>query len=390
MKKLIFHVFLIVCAMLVFACKEDPKQIDTSDMNEEEIYFADYEEPQYKWGYINERGALAIGAKFDNTRDFSEGLAATNLGGKWGYIDINGKTIIEHSFRSAFPFKSGIARVQNFDKLYGFINTQGRLVLPFQYEEAYDLQDGLIKIKSNSGYNFVDIKGDTLLATDISKVNNFKGSYAVAKDFGKEALLDTKGRVILDYEYDKVYQPKDNFIRIRKDKKYGTVSFDNKQIIAIEYDKLTEFQDNISAAKSNDTWKLIRDDNSTVKTLNPDVKNVIPMNENRWMIYNGSKYAIMDSAGNILCDYAYDAFNKFHEGIAVYELNGAYGYIDLDTKPITGPDFPLCWDFVGDKARAIFNRGVGFLNRQGRPVIPANFFEVRDFHDGLSRVQIYR
>jgi len=390
MKKLRFCVFLIILASLIIACNDDNTPIDTANMSEEDIYFADYEEPKYKWGYLNEDGRLAIGARYDNTRDFSEGLAATNLKGKWGYIDTNGKTIIPHSFRSAFPFKAGVARVQNFDKLYGFIDIDGKTVLPFQYEEAYDMQDGLIKIKSKKGFNFVDIKGDTLLENDISKVKNFKGGYAIAKDYGKEALLNTDGNLILDYKYDKVYQVNSNFIRVKNDKKYGTVNLEGNTIIELQYDQLTEFQDNVSAAKTNDQWSLITAENELIKTLDASIKNVIPMNQNRWMIHNGSKYAIMDSEGNNLCDFEYDAFNKFHESIAVYELNEAYGYIDVDAKQITGPNFPLCWDFVGDKARAIFDRGVGFLNRHGKPVIPAIFFEVRDFHDGLSRVQIYQ
>ena len=390
MKKLIFLISIVLILLISFACKDDPKRVDTSDMSEEDIYFADYKVPQYKWGYINERGSLAIEAKFDNTRDFSEGLAATNYKGKWGYIDTKGSTVIEHRYRSAFAFESGIARVQNFDKLYGFIDADGKTILPFQYEEAYDMEDGLIKIRSNTGYNFINIKGDTLLQNDISKVKNYDGGYAVAKDYGKEALIDANGKTVLDYKYDKIYSPQSDFIRVRLDKKYGTVSFSDDVIIPLVYDKLTEFQSNVAAAKQGDEWRLIKADNTIIKSLDKEITKVISMNDDRWMISNGSKYAIMDSKGNILCDYEYDALNKFHESIAVYELNGAYGYLDTAANKITGAQFPLCWDFVGDKARAIFDRGIGFLNKQGKPVIPANFFEVRDFHDGLSRVEVYR
>lgn len=390
MKKLRFLIFILIPVILCISCKDDPTPIDPTNMSEEDIFYADYEPPRDKWGFIDENGNLVIADTYDNTRDFSEGLAAVNSKGKWGYINTAGKIVIENTYRSAFPFKNGIARVQNFDKLYGFIDKTGTAILPFIYEEAYDLQDGLIKIKSKIGYNFIDTKGDTLLASDITKVNNYKGGYAIAKDYGKEALLDTKGKVVIDFEYEKVYQPDKDFVRVRKDKKYGTVSFDNKRIIPLEYDKLTEFQGEVAAAKKNGTWSLITIENKVIKALAPEVKNVIAMNEDRWMCSNGSKYAIMDSSGNFLCDYEYDALNKFHESIAVYELNGAYGYLDINAEKITGPDFPLCWDFVGDKARAIFNRGVGFLNKRGKPVIPAIFFEVRDFHDGLSRVQIYR
>ena len=389
-KKLRFFVFCLSIISITLACKEDATVIDTSSMNEEEIYFADYEPSEYKWGYINEKGRLVIKDQYDNTRDFSEGLAAVNYKGKWGYIDTKGQVQIDFNYRSAFPFKDGIARIQNFDKLYGFIDQSGNEVIPPKFKEAYDLEDGLIKIKTNRGYNFINADGDTLLEQSITKANNYKNGYAIAKDFGKETIIDTNGKLLFEYKYDKVYTPTDNLIKVKLDKKYGFVSKGGKVIIPIVYDKLSMFQDGIAAAKSGNKWVLINIKNQVLSNLPNDFQNIIAMNENRWMVYNGDKFAIMNNEAKLLSDFEYDALNKFHESIAVYELDGAYGYLDIDANKITGANFPLCWDFVGDKARAIFDRGVGFLDKKGKPVIPAIFFEVRDFHDGLSRVQIFR
>ena len=119
MKTLRFGAILLFVLFAISSCKEDNPAIDTSNMSEEDLFFVDYEPPRDKWGYLNENGKLVIEDKYDNTRDFSEGLAAVNSGGKWGYIDTNGKTIIPHLYRSAFRFKNGIARVQNFELLYG-------------------------------------------------------------------------------------------------------------------------------------------------------------------------------------------------------------------------------------------------------------------------------
>jgi len=390
MKKLRL-IILSYCLLSVFiACKEEPAALDTTDMSEEDIYFSDYESSEYKWGYINKNGQLAIECKYDNTRDFSEGLAGVNYKGRWGFISTDGSKKIDFKYRSVFPFKEGIARVQNFDKLYGYIDQSGKEVIPPQFIEAYDLEDGLIKLKTNQGFNFIDIKGDTLLDQDITRVNNFKDGYAIVKDFGKETLLDVNGKLLFDYKYDKVYTPQNNRIKVRLEKKYGYLSLKGNKLIPIEYDKLSAFQDGIAAAKKNEKWLLLSSTNQVLHNLDKDINNVISMNENRWMVSKGGKYAIMNNKAEYLTDFEYDALNKFHESVAVYELNEAYGYLALDGKKITGANFPLCWDFVGDKARAIFDRGVGFLNKQGQPVIPAIFFEVRDFHDGLSRVQVYR
>ena len=70
-----------------------------------------------KGGYLNTRGEWAIAPQFDDLRDFSEGLAAVNLGancgigGKWGYIDRDGRVAIPFHFLSAGQFSDGRACV---------------------------------------------------------------------------------------------------------------------------------------------------------------------------------------------------------------------------------------------------------------------------------------
>jgi hypothetical protein len=70
-----------------------------------------------KGGYIDTKGQWAIKPQFDGLSDFSEGLAAVNLGancgmgGKWGFIDKSGTTVIPFRFLSAGQFQNGRACV---------------------------------------------------------------------------------------------------------------------------------------------------------------------------------------------------------------------------------------------------------------------------------------
>ena len=69
-----------------------------------------------KFGFIDRSGKVVVPPIYDNAGNFSEGLAAVNVGqdlngegGKWGYIDKTGHVVIDLQFIRAEPFHNGIA-----------------------------------------------------------------------------------------------------------------------------------------------------------------------------------------------------------------------------------------------------------------------------------------
>jgi hypothetical protein len=67
--------------------------------------------------------------EFDETKDFSEDLAAVKKNGKWGYIDKKGNVIINFMYEKAGSFINGSANVTLNGK-QGYIDHDGKF-----YEE---------------------------------------------------------------------------------------------------------------------------------------------------------------------------------------------------------------------------------------------------------------
>jgi hypothetical protein len=87
-----------------------------------------------KGGYLNTKGKWGIEPQFDGLKDFSEGLAAVNLGakcgmgGKWGYITKEGKFAIPLKFLFAGQFHDGRACVTEKDGEQEVIDKTGVIV----------------------------------------------------------------------------------------------------------------------------------------------------------------------------------------------------------------------------------------------------------------------
>jgi hypothetical protein len=91
-----------------------------------------------KFGFINGSGKIVIPPIYDDAGNFSEGLAAVNVGqnlngegGKWGYIDKTGKVVIDFRFIRAEPFYNGIAMTGDpllIKSELGYIDKTGKYV----------------------------------------------------------------------------------------------------------------------------------------------------------------------------------------------------------------------------------------------------------------------
>ena len=126
----------ILIVLTLFQCKNEGKESNTANGNSEKQWLDDYESPVLKWGFINKSGRLVISTKYDDVRDFHEGLAIVNFEGKWGFIDTSGQKVTDFSYLDAKEFSEGKALVQSFNKKYYYIDGKGKKLFDCPGEEC--------------------------------------------------------------------------------------------------------------------------------------------------------------------------------------------------------------------------------------------------------------
>ena len=71
---------------------------------------------------------MKIPAQFDSANEFSEGLAAVQVGDSFGYVNQGGTLVIRPNFVQAYPFVDGLALVRTGTE-YAYIDTSGKIVM---------------------------------------------------------------------------------------------------------------------------------------------------------------------------------------------------------------------------------------------------------------------
>ena len=98
----------------------------------------------------------------DDTRGFSEGLAAFKRNDLWGYINDAGEVVVEPEFAEANDFSDGLALVLR-TEYYCLINTKGEIVVPCAMDEVVQMDKDLLRLEKQNKMAYFDLRTKTMM-----------------------------------------------------------------------------------------------------------------------------------------------------------------------------------------------------------------------------------
>jgi len=162
--------------------------------------------------FVDRSGKTALRPPFEIARDFSEGLAAVNIGerriptigmiqetGRWGYIDRNGKLVLPMTFTQADSFSEGLAAVHD-GKQGGFIDHGGKMVFKAEFDVSWGFHEGLALVKSHLKMAYLDRAGRRLPTPpldDNSSGASFSEGLAAVEIGGLWGYVDKSGKLVI-------------------------------------------------------------------------------------------------------------------------------------------------------------------------------------------------
>lgn len=276
-----------------------------------------------------------IPPRFDRADDFSEGLAAVQLGQVFGYVDPTGSLVLtprqERAGTLHRRFSDGLALVRQ-GRQHGFIDRDGQVAIPLRFVGADDFSEGYALACSEVGCGYIDRTGRGVIPDQFMASPPVRGGVACVT----LAMGMSRQRVAL----------------------YP-----------------------IGGAR-----------------IGGDFEGCGAASEGLIAVRAGGKWGYLDAAGHGVIAPRFEWAGEFSEGLApVGDDSGRCGYVDRTGAFAIPPRFGACHPFSGGLARVDLAKDEGeapqvaFVDRTGTPKIVGRdlrppFDTAEDFVNGLAAV----
>ena len=188
-----------------------------------------------KHGYIDCTGRIVIPLDYDGAKDFHEGFAAVNAGGKWGFLDPDGKRVVEPQFAEILGFFSeGVAAVRVGEK-WGYADRSGKLVIEPRFDWAWQFSGGISPVEREGKYGYIGKDGQIVIPTEFDSAEPFSGDLGVVKRAGKYGYISKDGKLVTPIEFEHAWRFSEGLALVQVDEKYGFLDVHGQLVIPTQF-----------------------------------------------------------------------------------------------------------------------------------------------------------
>jgi hypothetical protein len=226
------------------------------------------------------------------------------------------------------------------------------LLSPASAQFFIDEQVKLFPFVVDGKWGFIDKNGTPAIEPKFKSVSGFREGFAVVQTFDdKAALIDRKGVFAFPPVEMTLYSMSDGMTRVRQGEKFGYLNKEGEIAIPLRFDEAGDFFNGVARVRLN------------------------------------RKFTFIDTKGKLLTKLYKKAYN-FSEGLAIVEIDGKRGYIDLFDELVIKPVYDDSDGFSQGMAAVRVGSKYGFIDRSGAFAVEPKFDNARWFSDGMAPVEI--
>ncbi|HJZ99432.1 MAG TPA: WG repeat-containing protein [Candidatus Solibacter sp.] len=339
-----------------------------------------------KIGFINRAGAIVVPPRFEAAGEPHEGRISIYENGHAGYIDFAGKIVVEPKYDSAGDFRDSRAIVRVGTKA-SLIDPSGAVVGEIPYRPLGDFHQGLLRVQASglvdsSGkklptvYGFVDRQAKMVIPPQFLPAGEFYDDPAnlplggLGPDW---VYFDRTGKVIIRISKGPHLENPDLFsngrLRVKDGFTWGYKDASGAWAIPAKYNDAENFKDGLARVQEGDKWIVI---DVRGKTVPPDKKRIHvigPYSEGLALAIDNGLTGWVDAEEHLAFPLRkYQKAFRFSSGLARFQMDDLYGYLDKSGKIAIPNKFEDAGDFDHGLARILTRDGFAYIDTAGKVV----------------------
>ncbi len=272
-------------------------------------------------------------------------------------------------------------------------------------KEALKFPEKLYPIEVNEKYGYINVTGEKVIDALFDEARDFNDSFAIVTINKKEGVINLKGEFIINPTFDEISFNKqgyfalkiaNNLYKLKKLNEKGTVLQEPIESIMGFGDSLFR----VYVVQNGYSFNYLM--NGKGQRVSQNFKTII--NNGSLLEFSKGKqvvgtmgfedkYGLMDYHGKIVLNDIYESIGEFNEGLMGISLNGYYGFLDTSFKMKIYNKYYYASDFSEGLADCAIVASptelkYGYIDRNGKTVIPFSFDDASHFENGVARVGI--
>lgn len=226
------------------------------------------------------------------------------------------------------------------------------------------------------GYGIVNLYGDVILDYIYDNISKRKdGFYHIEKGF-KQGLLNEKGQVVCELKYREIGEFVNGYAPVEVNGKWGFINRSGREICEIKYESVCDFDKGITLVSEYENkkfyYKFLNIDGTEIEKISISSYYCFIVGKVHNGIYEVGNYTNRNSGGVI-------PFISVFISIEGYIFENVY----LSNK--LRPRVKLSW--INEKNSKLYHDSCfGYLNRNGKVIIPINYVSALDFVNSKALV----
>lgn len=342
-----------------------------------------------KFGYINDDGIFVIEAKYDDAKDFREGVAIVKKDNLYGFIDEKGKLIQPIQYQiSNVEMEYSVLLVQ-YKSLYGYMNYQGKMLIDCKYE-AIAFYDDFMRAKLNGKYGWIDKNGKQVMPFQFDFIENYdeekeRFRYQKGNKLGwvNRKLTNNQSQTLAEWA-DEIELTKSDVRNVRVGNYFGLINQNGTFIIPVRYENKIVFDKfGKAVVKENRLWGMIDKGGNIIIPSEYQEKFQFNDKQLACVLKNG-KYGIVDYDGKVVIPTVYDNYIYTDYEYWTVKKNNKFGITNNKGQLVIPIEYEKVFPYINHLALAKKDKKWGYINEINQPVIPFEYQVLNSFIQGRA------